>query len=406
MKDTALVVTKYSSSESAKDEQVGEQYSSSKRGESRRTVEAKRLGIIIGIISIVAVVVGGAICWYVFLRPPRYLLQAASVDKEPVINGKDGDSVWKEAEETIIPIEGGAPVTLKAVYTKKKVFFLATYKDSTKNDVDEVWEYDGQKWKVGPTADELSLFFDIGDSIIGFQEKGFAVMNRGFDPGGKIYDVAMVAKAPSERGSLWKGYKQKGDVWELNAGLTTFYGKAHDMQFKVDPSYMRFADTYSTASASVFRDSYDSGVPFVRNQLTAWTSSSSVSGVAQKGDWPLYMLSPGLTIENTPYPTEDQMVEITDYSIFNKGDKIPRTIFVTGQTWGGSMDDIDGRASWSNGIWTVEMGRKLNTGHDDDIVFKTGDNKSYSFGVLVRADGRTIRPSPPATLRFAPQESR
>lgn len=375
--------------------------SSSEPGETRKTAEARRVAIIIGIVLAV-VLAGGVIYWYVFVRPGN-VLQAAFVDKEPVIDGKAGDSVWKNATETTIPIDGGAPVTLKAVYTKEKVFFLATYKDSTEDNIDETWEYDGKNWQVGRTADELSLFFDKGDSIIGFKEKGFGVMNRGLKPGDKIYDIGMIAKAPTARGRLWEGYKQKGDVWELNVGLTTFYGKAHDMQFTVSPLYLKYAGTFKNAAAFIYFDRYENRKPFIRNQLSMGMSSSLVSGVPLEGDKPVYMYKPGLSVENTPYPTEEQMAAITDYSIFSKGEKIPRTVFVTGETWGGSFDDIDGRASWSNGVWTVEMRRKLDTTHVDDIAFKTGDDKSYTFGVLVRADGRTIRPSSPATLRFAPK---
>lgn len=365
-------------------------------------MEPKKIGIIVGIIVLVIVVAGGAIYWYVFVRPPGYVLRATAVSKEPVIDGNAGDAVWKEAEGTTIPIKGGSPVTVKAVYTKEKVFFLATYKDATKNNVDEVLEYDGKNWRSGPTADELSLFFDIGDSIVGFQEKGFAVMNKGLKQGDKIYDIGIEAKAPSGRGRLWSGSKQKGDVWEMNVGLTTYYGKAHDLYFTINPAYLKFADTLKTANVSVRLDSFTSGVPFVRNNQRSVLAVPKESDIVRENK-PVFMLRPGLTVDNTPYPTSDQMVEITDYSIFKAGDKVPQTFFVPGKTWGGSFDDIDGRAYWSNGSWTVEMGRKLNTGHKDDIVFKPGDNKPYSFGVLVRADGRTIRPSPPATLRFVSQ---
>lgn len=367
--------------------------------------KTKRLAIIYSAVLLV-VALAGVSYWFFFVRQPSNVLWAKYVKEAPRIDGDSQDAVWRDAEPLTIPIQNGQPVTIKAVYTTQKVFFLATYKDSTKNNVDSIWEYDGQKWKVGPKADQLSLFFDVNDSIIGFKEKGFAVMNQGFSSGGTVYNVGIVTKAPPRRGSLWEGYKQKGDVWWLSAGFATVSGKANDMVFKVNPYYLRFPDTFKKFVAYVYFDRYDSDVPFVRNQITSWTTSNIVKGVPIKNDRPLYMFNQdlGLAAEDTPYPTMDQMVRITDYSVFKKGDELPRTIFIKGATWGGSFDDIDGRSSWLNRTWTAEMGRKLNTGHADDIVFKTGKDKSYGFGVLVTADGWTMRPSPTATLRFAPKE--
>lgn len=45
----------------------------------------------------------------------------------------------------------------------------------------------------------------------------------------------------------------------------------------------------------------------------------------------------------------------------------------------GSRADIRAKGSWSNGKWTIEFGRKLNTGHEDDIQFFPG--KIYQFGI-------------------------
>lgn len=45
----------------------------------------------------------------------------------------------------------------------------------------------------------------------------------------------------------------------------------------------------------------------------------------------------------------------------------------------GSRADIRARGTWSNGRWTVEFGRRLQTGHPDDIFFDTDFN--YQFVV-------------------------
>jgi hypothetical protein len=47
----------------------------------------------------------------------------------------------------------------------------------------------------------------------------------------------------------------------------------------------------------------------------------------------------------------------------------------------GSRADIRGKGVWKDGFWTIEMSRKLNTGHDDDIAFAPGGK--YRFAATV-----------------------
>jgi len=49
----------------------------------------------------------------------------------------------------------------------------------------------------------------------------------------------------------------------------------------------------------------------------------------------------------------------------------------------GSRGDIRAKGVWSNGQWTIEFGRKLNTGHDDDVVFQHG--AAHLFAVATYA---------------------
>jgi hypothetical protein len=63
-----------------------------------------------------------------------------------------------------------------------------------------------------------------------------------------------------------------------------------------------------------------------------------------------------------------------------KGDKLDQ--FSPRQP-SGSRGDVRAKGVWSNGHWTIEFGRKLNTGHDDDVVFKPG--VSHLFAVACYA---------------------
>lgn len=47
----------------------------------------------------------------------------------------------------------------------------------------------------------------------------------------------------------------------------------------------------------------------------------------------------------------------------------------------GSHADVHAKGLWKNGLWFIEEGRKLNTGHDDDVQFDPASGKTYLFGV-------------------------
>jgi hypothetical protein len=59
-----------------------------------------------------------------------------------------------------------------------------------------------------------------------------------------------------------------------------------------------------------------------------------------------------------------------------RGDKL--TKYVPQQPTG-SRADVRAKGVWSNGQWTIEFARKLNTGHDDDVAFTPGG--AHLFGV-------------------------
>jgi hypothetical protein len=49
----------------------------------------------------------------------------------------------------------------------------------------------------------------------------------------------------------------------------------------------------------------------------------------------------------------------------------------------GSRADVRAKGVWSNGQWSIEFARKLNTGHDDDVAFTPGE--VYLFSVACYA---------------------
>lgn len=48
----------------------------------------------------------------------------------------------------------------------------------------------------------------------------------------------------------------------------------------------------------------------------------------------------------------------------------------------GSVADVMARGEWRDGYWNLEMSRKLDTGHDDDVVFAPGSSRIGAIGVF------------------------
>ncbi|MET0014903.1 MAG: ethylbenzene dehydrogenase-related protein [Sedimenticola sp.] len=48
----------------------------------------------------------------------------------------------------------------------------------------------------------------------------------------------------------------------------------------------------------------------------------------------------------------------------------------------GSVADIKAKGRWSDGVWHLELARKLDTGHDDDVKFRLGESVKGGIGIF------------------------
>lgn len=62
-----------------------------------------------------------------------------------------------------------------------------------------------------------------------------------------------------------------------------------------------------------------------------------------------------------------------------ESDVMPKYIVNKNPT--GSIADVKAKAIWGNGMWTLELSRKLNTGNSDDVVFQSG--RALKGGIAV-----------------------
>lgn len=286
---------------------------------------------------------------------------SVSVSKGPRVDGSGSDAVWRSAPEVIIPTSGGPPVAMRSVHTGDMIYTLFSWPDATKGDVDETWEFDGAKWRMGEIDDAFAVFWDIDGSVPGFADKGCeAVCHRqGTDPAAW---GMWLSGAPDA----------KGDIWDISLGISNIRGSVNDYVFDVDPALAK-NPAFRELKTIRRQDTFTERAPMILNYTVDPADGSKK---------PSYRLKDGLTAENTPYPFIDQVEPITDYTAFKAGDRIPYIIFYPFTArWGGSRDDIWGKGVWKEGRWTVEMKRRLATGHTDDVRFAPG--KRYTFAVAV-----------------------
>jgi hypothetical protein len=84
-----------------------------------------------------------------------------------------------------------------------------------------------------------------------------------------------------------------------------------------------------------------------------------------------------------PVLLKKDAVEIKDRK-FKAGDRLPREV-VEKPT--GSRGDIEARAVWDKGRWTLEMKRARDTGDKENDVQFTDPARPYYFGISVHDDG-------------------
>lgn len=80
-----------------------------------------------------------------------------------------------------------------------------------------------------------------------------------------------------------------------------------------------------------------------------------------------------------------------------KGDKFPQWEL---QAPAGSCSDVAAKGVWAGGQWTVELKRKLKTGHDDDTVFDPAKGVEFAVAVFDACEKRDHDVSGKLMLKF------
>jgi hypothetical protein len=261
------------------------------------------------------------------------------------------DPVWREAPGVEIPMEGKerfagkkTKVTMKAVHTDETVHLWFTWPDATHSVTKGAWQFDGKAWShLKGDEDRLALLFEV-TRIDQFATKGCTVVCH--VPTGQPTKYGLVGT---------KTEAEKGDLWHWKAARSAPYGHADDGWVTVPTD--KTGRKNDTGKGGDFpNQTEDKTRPLFRQDPA---KPASVPGVLLK----------------------EEAVEIKDYSSFKAGDIVPYRL---PQRPEGSRFDIKAVSRYAAGGWTLLLSRKLDTGHEDDVVFNP--RREYNFALALFDD--------------------
>jgi len=141
------------------------------------------------------------------------ILTADRVDGIINIDGHADEASWANARSLGVKVfDGGIgdiDVVLRALYDKDNLYIHITWPDPTESVYKNLWTFNGTEWLKSEDEDRFAIFWNIDDSIRGFNIGGCAMLCHG---------DRMRTNAPDE----------KGDIWHWKATRTNPAGYADD----------------------------------------------------------------------------------------------------------------------------------------------------------------------------------
>ena len=308
-------------------------------------------------------------------QPQSNALTSIPVKLPPVLDGSGDDLAWQVAPARVLDVttNGIKPyqVTLKSVYDADHVYFLVQYPDFNMDVIRSPWVYNAanQAWeRVGDDygdEDEFGFYWNV--NVPNYEVKGCKDLCHDQDPDNKKMYTANGA---------WV------DIWQFNGARSAPLGWMRDMRLTDNPEASEsggFVEDEGFATNSGHADN----VQLLDNvEVPAYWKPYSGAGGVVTGD-ALYLLQSEI---DAGYAKKIVKVDADGTLTDEAGNQVPTFARIPGRILsepaGPSWNDIKARGAWLNGIWTVEVARKLNTGHADDVQFDT--SKPYYFDIYFK----------------------
>lgn len=304
-------------------------------------------------------------------------LVSVKTDRAPAIDGTV-DAVWERApaykaslDKTVYEPSNGfkgvtkTKVTLRSLYDQEHIYFLVQYDDPTQSiarfpwvkQPDKSWKRLENKDSTGHEntyyEDKFAVLWDINTA--GFQKKGCDVACHKAR-GGKIAGIE--DKVPGRMYTEKPG--ETIDMWHWKSVRTDPAGQLDDQYIDDTKDPKKNANWGRKSDAKT-------GGGYADNMTKDKTAPAFMSKAA--GPDKKYWL---LAAEKTEF-----------VDTFKPGDVVPGMMV---EPFAGSRADVAAKGVWKDGVWTIEMKRKLVTTGDkakeQDVQF-SNLKKTYYFGVAV-----------------------
>ncbi len=315
-------------------------------------------------------------------------LTAVAAETAPTLDGVADDAAWAVAPAVEIQFRKGANFggsgkttgSMRASRVGDQLYLLLEYQDPTHSQRRSpyVKQADGSWQKLADPddkggdnnrfyEDKAALIWPIGNSIADFTEDGCFTACHDDEP-------------PKPYGNKYTETEgELGDIWHVKTVRTGPVGQVDDQWL----DHTRFAaDT--AKGAGRHSDAKTAG---------GYTDIALVDGK------PEFMASDGKAANKggTYWLMANDKVAFDD-SRFEPGDEVASIMVAPFE---GDRGDIAAGMAWKDGVWTMEMRRKLVTGSDTDVQFDDL-SASYPVGVSVfdNAQVRHAFVRKPLTLVF------
>lgn len=296
-------------------------------------------------------------------------------------DGNANEAAWSSASALVVTTTGGTlggtQVTIKAVYTTANIYILASWADSTFSVTRDKYNVSGGTFNQGldgsNSEDRIALLWEIG-TIEGFNSSGGAIKCHGLgtvnftNPGEKadMWHVKAARGGGATSASILSALTIDSSSYEATAGTIALTGYADD-------KFVDHETRKSDAGSGVYSDN-------TNGTHAAWIE-------ANPSDWIDAMILTQSEIDagqaiNITKGLQNGWANLTwavnNYTSLNAN--VPRHILKTPV---GSRGDIEVGMRWTDGIWTVEMKRALDTSNADDVIFNETDNGVYLFSLAI-----------------------
>ncbi len=289
------------------------------------------------------------------------ILKAYWTSLDVSLDGATEEDAWSNAIPVHIEATRLSPISveIRALYDADYLYMSFKWEDQSWSVNPDQWLRTGGEWTHIPNKeDALSLLWNTDSAIDGFD------LNKQGCSAACHNDVFKTQAA------------EKGDLWQWKAGRT------NPSILNPDVGWM---DDGALTDGGIVADTF-SGRVWEPNSVFANDDNSSTVPFSD-GDLPMYKeayAAPNPDPEkNFLFRGFEQEIEDHDDPAFEDGSSLPGYL-LSRPPVGQDRSDISAKGAYdgTKKIWTVEVKRALDTGHDGDVAF---DDllEEYMFGLAV-----------------------